>query len=693
MREREVAMPRNYFINPYNFVPLGEKPLIESETDEVGHLWFDKNRKSGKIDYSLKFVTPFIIPGEQDTDSEPGKIELYTYQKSDGEYLAIPGSRLRGHILNLMRAINSSPVVQYENKDILKRYVGRHKKGFLIRNVSGNLEIYEVDKEYLVVHPDRRDINRWDETIPVCYAGSVAKSINPYDSSKPLSSQGTPGDIYYKSRRAIFKFYLTKNVHENNQKQTVYGRWVKFPNWSGLDDDNQLPDLKGNLQAHHNAWHIVDLNSLGSKYPITDELVNAFKNGVDSIAKKVEENHPGRGNAVRGMNPLKEGQFVYFETDSSGSKVISIGRHYHYIFRGDVQSKVNNAQAGYTKKCVVQNLAGIANEENDDGMKSRLWFEMAMGPQKSHVKIERKNLRILSSQPPKSHNFYLKGGDYDCSDSRIRGRKFYWHNPHWRDTMWDNEDTGKGEYGFENAFPGRNKAQWSNSEIIMAEEQKNKQVSFNGTVRFFNLTDDELNLLMTALVGIGNLENTDSCLKQSDWKQWCHKIGHARPFMGSAYMEISKIELLKIQDGYIPKLEDNNLEKEFKCLQEWQKDKIPTRLPEYLRALQRMMSFGGAWDGIEGNFLNQTRITYPLGQNNVNDLVWNQSGIDDPTTYLWFMKKKDRSEGVLPDPAEANKRQSLKVWINPPRNNYRGGRGGCPRQHQHPNPRNQRRRR
>ncbi|MBU4445560.1 MAG: RAMP superfamily CRISPR-associated protein, partial [Candidatus Marinimicrobia bacterium] len=373
-------MPRNFFINPYNFVPLGEKPLIKPETDEVGHLWFDKDRKSGKIHYSLKFVTPFIIPGKQTpgTEEKEGDIKFYTYTKGDGkEYLAIPGSRLRGHILNLMRAINSSPVTQFYNHEI---FTGKY-------------------------------------------------------------------------------------------------------------------------------------------------------------------------------------------------------------YRGNVESKVNNAQKGFPNGSIVQGFSGSASDK-EEGMKSRLWFEMVMGPQKSDVKIERKNLRILSSQPPKSHNFYLKGGDYDCPNSKIRGRKFYWHNPHWKEKMWDNEDTGKGEYGFENAFPDDNKKQWSQADVAIPDTKN--RVEFKGTIRFFNLTNDELNLLKTALVGIGNLENTDSCLKQSGqsgWKKWCHKIGHARPFIGSAYIEITGIELLEFKEGYIPSLNGGKSEDEFGQLTAWQNDKITNSVPTYIKAL------------------------------------------------------------------------------------------------------------
>lgn len=679
-------MPRKYFINPYNFVPLGEKPLIEPETDEVGHLWFNKNRKSGKINYTLKFVTPFIIPREQTsgTQEKKGDIRFYTYQKNDEkEYLAIPGSRLRGHILNLMRAINSSPVAQYENKDILKRYVGRHKKGFLIKNTNGDLEIQEVSNEYLIVHEDRTMKDRWDEKEPVCYNHGIQITINPYD---PLSPKCTTGTINYRERRSRYKFYLT--IDNNDLKRTITGRWVKFPCWSGLDKENKLPDLDGNLMAHRNAWHIVDLNKLGNIYPLSNCLLSSFKKAVEKTAAKIEKNHQGRGDAVRSSLPMKEGLFVYFETDNANN-VISLGRHYHYMFWSDIKQKVYNTQKGFTKECIVKDLIGSASDE-ENGMKSRVWFEMVMGPRKDKVTIERKNLRILSSQPPKSHNFYLKDGDYDCSESRIRGRKFYWHNPYWKDKMWDNEDTEKGEYGFENAFPDLNKKQWSQSDVVIADT--NKPIEYKGTIRFFNLTDDELNLLKSTLVGIDNLSYDTDFIKQSSWEKWCHKIGHARPFMGSAYIEITGIELLEFEGDYIPTLSESKLNEEYKQLQYWQKKKIPSNVPNYLKALQRMMRFDGAWDRIEGDYLNRTRMTYPIGQKDVTDLVWDKPDVDDPTTYLWFMKMKEERDGVLPDPADADKRQSLKVWL-PQRNDRGGGRGGRSRQQQHTNRRNQRRRR
>ena len=105
------------------------------------HAWLKNDPYfTGVIHCQLKFITPAVIPGEQQSgdDNGPGEIHAYTY---DGN-LAIPGSRIRGHLLNLMRAINSSPVPvpdrsSDEDRLILDREKSNHKIGFISIDNNG----------------------------------------------------------------------------------------------------------------------------------------------------------------------------------------------------------------------------------------------------------------------------------------------------------------------------------------------------------------------------------------------------------------------------------------------------------------------------------------------------------------------------------------------------------------------------
>lgn len=674
-------MPRKYFINPYTFVSLDTNPVLKRNEPDIDHLWIHDDKFTGRIDLELTLITPAVIPGRQKPGSsdEPGEIETYTYRDSDGkERLSIPGSRLRGYIFNLMRTINSSPVTQYEDRMILKRDNNNHKKGFVI-NDGNSLMIQEVRNEILVIHQDRTNKIIGQDGCepaqdPVIYDDLRRSFIIPtFDCGAKIPKQGQSGTVYWHNpqhgQNIQHKKYLSQR---DKDVPCSTGRWVKFPAWSGQDRDNCLKDIgTGNVMAHRNSWHLVDLNKLGQTYDLSDDNIKSYERGVDEMSRLIgdrsDPEESARAPHVLGMKNLEPGTFVYFELDKAPKNIKSLGCHYRYLSReGTVKEKVYKANGIETDEsiqpCLVKQLAGWANnEEYDDikGMKSRLWFEMAMGPRKDDVEIERKNLRILSSQPPKAHNFYLEGGDYSTSNSKIRGRKFYWHDPFWKIKMWDNEDLDEGDYAFENPTPKDHKKQWSNAEIIMATTDN--PVTFCLTVRAMNLTRDERNLLLTSLVGFGP-ECLDSdkglpVLGQSTTNKWCHKIGHARPFMGSAIIRVTGAQEIGFDKDWKPSPAKIELNDWMHDLNNWQKD----LKGQHLSALKRVMRFAGAYEA-DHDKIGKLKMTYPLGQKNVPELTWRVRNPDQPKTYHWFTNNRTVR---LPEPLP-NKTQALEVRVSRP---------------------------
>ena len=541
-------MNRTHFINPYTFIPLrtNGQPIFPPR-DHVTHAWFEPGTFTGKIRCRLTFFTPVVIPGEQEpgNEDEPGYICTYLNQ----ERLAIPGSRLRGYLLNLMRTINSSPLVHFQDQEILKRRGTnpKPKKGFIIRKANGQLAIQEVKDEVLVIHPDRVGVGRGlqNNCIPESRAVSYHSSGNGVpitDYSSTNISKVTETDIFWQhpgwgptSIQSKKRYLAQKNTGTPIIKS---GRWVKFLAWSGQDGANRLPDINGKKMAHRNQWHLVNWDECSEVHDLTPEAKANFAAGVEAMARRLEEGEAYADLApdVRRMKDLASGTFVYFVLGEDNKTVVSMGRHYHYLVRlGTVVDKVNKAcslaPGTEPNPCLVQQLAGWASDW-EGGRKSRLWVEMAQVPNVADVEIRGKNLRILSSQPPQAHNFYLRGGDYDHENSHIRGRKFYWHDPRWGDKMWDNEDLGQGDCAFENPQPGEKKLwkQWSQAQVIWATPEQ--PVTFEFALRVLNLTRDELYLLATALVGFHPAILADGSLGQSDRESWCHKIGHARPFLG-----------------------------------------------------------------------------------------------------------------------------------------------------------------
>lgn len=711
-------MSQQFFINPYTFIPLNPSgPLCKvREAVHRLHAYLEAAPSfTGRIRCRLTFLTPAVIPGEQrpGTETEPGKkvsgeIEPYSYQGC----LAIPGSRLRGHLLHLMRTINSSPVTSYNDRVILERAPAReegHRKGFIVIENSGKIKIQEINKEFLLVHPERREKPTLDNN---CVPEETCPAAIPdYQPSKGYS-QGFKGDIHYqiklkyvpreqRYKREPFKKYLAQ-VNSGNPKREPGTHWVRFPAWSGQDGETRLKDIKNKRLMHWNQYHIVDLGRITADslplHDLDETLVRQFEAGVDEMAQLLEDRADNTedkklARKAQKMKDLKAGTFVYFELNNA-RQVISLGRHYRYLFRkGTVVEKVkkaNKESPGQTRpSCLVQQLAGEAAEKDKatrkyKGLKSRLWVDLALGPNMADVALEEKNLRILSSQPPKCHRFYLRGGEYDAPNSEIRGRKFYWHDPKWKDPLWDNQDLREGAHAYENPQPDedRLKKQWSRAKVIPPG------TSFEFDIRAQNLNEDELKLLLTALVGMSpamvTAEQNRRILAPENREFWCHKIGHARPFLGSAAISIIGAKQVSFDlegDNWAPKIALVDLNKWQQDLAAWQQIllKDAQGVPKYnhLKCLARVMHFHGAYQAKEGE--KQARIAYPLGQNKAA-LTWKGLNLDEqPKTYIWFGQNRGNPPD-LPEPKPGID-QALQVFLdnsrgqhNPQGRHNRGGR-------------------
>lgn len=668
---------REYFINPYTFIPLSESGPVFGREDNA-HAFFKSGAFTGRITCELELFTPTVIPGEQEpgTDRSPGEIKVYLYDN----HLAIPGSRLRGHLMHLMRAINSSPISSYDNRVILEREQGDHKKGFIFKKANGSLNgslwVQEVEDEVLVAHSGRPGTPTLQGGVtiqldnPLLLSGGTKRDVPDIKASVPFDfTQGENGGIYWANPNwGPMGLRRVKKYHASpGSGSTINGRWVKIKAWSGQDGENiyaPMNDAEHLREVHRNAWHLVNMERLDpSKQYEAGDILKRYNDGVEEMAR-LAEGRPKKtdqdcADNIRKMSPLEEGMFVYFEIDPNNNEIISIGRHYRYLFRkGSVEEKVDKLHSTMgmngDAQCLVDGLAGWANERDREGRKGRLYVEMAIGPEYNNNLVQKKNLRILSSQPPKAANFYLEGGDYKNHSSYIRGRKFYWHDSKWEEKMWDNKDLENGDHAFENPEPGNQRLwkQWSKAPVIMAT--KKSPAVFRFTIRCVNLSENEKNLLLTALVGFNPVVK-DGKLQQGNCEDWCHKIGHARPFMGSGVIHILGANELYFDQNGKPDIREASLECWQKELSNWQDifnncSHIPT--------LKRVMRFGGAYEDLEAQESN-ARITYPWGQKAVSSLTWNCPPNDRPKTFEWFGKNKS-TPLPFPQPGQS---QALEVWV------------------------------
>lgn len=687
-------------INPYTFIPPGtDNKCLKQET--ASSAWFDKDRNSVKITCEIEFLTPALIPGPRRKATQELEGMLWAF-KHNGR-LAIPGSRLRGHFLHLMRLVNGSPMhpEQYADTPILERRPQKPSpRCGLISNYdtnTGKVEITEIVgkkvtcykpdgaqilgrlREILVAGNDRPEGFRLQQKaklqscsrggdIYIC-APNAMKVLRVCDlaPSRPYDKQGVIGEVDWehpdwgpKSTRPHKMYMAMPETGIPSQ-----GRWVKIPAWSGQDGNNHLKDTTSNIgKTHHVVWHLVDLNTLSSdKHEFDVENFKTTSNALADAAKDDSDKKAYADDICRMKDWLKPGAFVYFNEQEG-----SFGLHFQY-FRYPARVHTPTTPAGDAAKsapCIVDGIQGAANSGEQSGPRSRFWAEMAFAEDNA-PKTKEVNLRILSSQPPKAACFYLKPNGsgpakWGQSGSQIRGRKVYWHDPKYNLPLWDDIDK-QTTYAFENPDPSKLKNQWSCAELVQPKTR------YTVTLRCLNFSDDELYLLLTALVGFNPQDTKEGGLKPGgtdEAPEWCHKIGGARAFMGSARVSITSIKSLGFDaetlGPIMNKVEDITPD----TLKQWQADTLKESTDKHLESLKRIMSYHGAYETDDPNLTKTNiRITWPLGQGYSPHRLYFGDPNRLPAVFNWFSFNKDRHNDaamVLPLPLK-DIPQALPAWI------------------------------
>lgn len=129
----------NWFVNPYNFVPLSgiERRNIEEWRGDKA------NRLTGRIHCTLTLKTPLALPDHAPKDQSIIKAEtvkdsdiphyLYPFMSLDGDTPFIPGSELRGMIRSVHEAATKSCLSVLDDSPLSGRSYDVKKPGILIK--------------------------------------------------------------------------------------------------------------------------------------------------------------------------------------------------------------------------------------------------------------------------------------------------------------------------------------------------------------------------------------------------------------------------------------------------------------------------------------------------------------------------------------------------------------------------------
>lgn len=472
-------------VNPYNFVRPGEPARKDKPK---GHDKFDFEWLSGKITCNLKLVTPIFVPDpEKRKEIEEGENKghkILEFFKVNNKPV-IPPTEIKGMIRSVAEAASNSCFSVFDGGRLGKRLRPERYRGQIY---AGRItSIPASDRDGSIV-----------EMSPIKIPRNVAKKHNIWNN-------------------------IAKNGKKVYVNQSVVNKG-KITNISDLSETHREGYIAGYLKTSDDFGRkqfervfVETENPKNFKFPYA--IYQDFR--VANKNSKYDE-----------TKVLKSGDTVWLRVKNN-DEVEEIG--FAQIYRKSFPYSLKNKLENWSKEfehcsnpkhlCPACRVFGMVDEDgNEGGVAGNVSFSIAT-LRNSLINLKPNQLlKILSLPKPTFHPFYLLNGDYYTSSSKLRGRKFYWHQPY--DKTLKRYTTTKEELKSNNQKLGLT----SSVELLLPPAE------FTFTVAFDNLADRELGLLLWSL----ELEN-----------EMGHKLGMGKPLgLGSVEINIKKLEIIDRRTRY-----------------------------------------------------------------------------------------------------------------------------------------------
>ncbi len=487
---------------PYNFI--GISPKVYDKKEIYPHHRIDKERKSGRIRYEIETKTPLCC--------DDGTAEHRFYRDARGQ-MAIPGSTVRGLVRSNVQILSCSSVLEdIENGYLMYRNVAggiyRKKYNDTLGNQQIQLSLPGGKRGQLSVLKNvkagyMRKYNGKYEILPTVIddLGKDFGAMNYYVlSERKIIENGCEGFEYLKRRfqnRADSTFRKTEDRNGRthykgnmNKNYRPYFLPVAY-RLKGVrtvlevaDPEKKKGDgrylfgyvLSSGTMQEKKAFYVIPEADRGkSPIPVPDRDIDDFR-----------RDYEGRKNQVEAMDK------TFFQLPQEGELkpvfYITLGKKLYFgftprlrlFYENDIYAGLPDEQ----KKFVIDyNKLLFGYTGDDSSYKSRLSFLDAHleKEEKPNGKENQEYSVILGGPKPTSYLDYLeseKGGAVSYNDEfRLRGIKQY----------------------------------WLHKEVIPCEPGKNEKVvsvlhpcragaKFEGEIRFTNLTDEELGMLLWGLL-------------------------------------------------------------------------------------------------------------------------------------------------------------------------------------------------
>jgi CRISPR-associated protein (TIGR03986 family) len=584
---------------PYNFIPLNDKIVLSDFDIKKEKFQLDKyhlNKRTGYItldietkspvyirdtltEAQLKVINSFDEKIEKAKKNKDRNLEDLKIQKAEKlwEYsdffspvnskLRIPGSTKRGLVKNIIEIVSYGKFNNFEDKRLYFRSFD-----------SSNLQ-----KEY-----ESYGLNHYRTYQMLC--GILKKEDLDYF----LYETGTPGQI--SNVNAQTEITSTGVTNFNPKKMKAYP----------INSKKYYIVVTGYVGrgAKPNHWIVNFMNPSSNRIPVSKKDIEDYK-GDENRAEKV-------------IDILKEADSKYGIpcfytkwTDDDGDSRIYFG--HTGMFRVPYKKTIGEHIPVELKDEMYIDIteAIFGNEKTFAG---RIFFEDAFcnEPDASKVLLGAKHPKILSGPKPTTFQHYLtqpeeeinklKHYNPDTEDdnklSAIRGYKQYWHKigNDWINANQNIDDKDKKQYTKINPVkPG---------------------TTFTGRIRFENLSDVELGVLLFALDLPYEKDEKGDVISEC-----CHKIGMGKPLgLGSIHIT--------------PTLHLSNRENRYtKLNEEWSTD-----LPESTDEPKTITDFKNAFATHILNALNGDTNQH------TSDELWKVDRLNELKTMLDFKNRPANSK-------------------------------------------------
>ena len=540
------------FINPYNFVPLEKEPPERGKIPAEGELY------TGRIEYTIKTLSPLFIPntsndralgvkGKNDTPETYHKsYDFFSYHDLSKNATpdtcyepVLPGSEIRGMVRSVYEAMTNSCLSAVEEDVTLsKRTPEYFTPGVLLKNGDG-YKLHEAT-DYLYRKGRKGDftVHSYEDLNLPDGSHVYFTAVKRNGKAKPIAKDISSEENYEKQPEG----YLIKgepgpelSVKVDNNKKCASCP-MRQTKCKGMGK-------KRCYRMEKHCAHVFEIDKKKKPYLINKAEAKDIRDRMDKLLleytknseKEVYREYKKTWEDFKNSN--LEGIAVYYY-EVGGIHYLSpacITREVYKNTLGDILRK-HRACSKEGEACSACRLFGAVN--NGLRIASGLRFSDA------YVKEKRENAaayydKVLTlpelSQPKlASTEFYLKRPnehalrwtyDYYLSKEKngevtfkahmpeISGRKFYWHSP--ETAKWVQEELGDAKRIIRNKTVRPLKA----------------GVTFQGELYFDEITKEQLDELI-AILNISALEKED---------KYALKLGSAKPLgFGSVALKVER---------------------------------------------------------------------------------------------------------------------------------------------------------